>query len=412
MRSSEASSSLKISAARRSLPTDDGTGGQPPASRPRRAGALIVAALILLAAFVVAAPYLSAALKQGASFLSGLTTVGLGTPTSTIGGSNNTSSSNGNDSTTTAAQCSSLVSVRNLAAPDIKNGTATIAYPQDYCTLAAFALGQINADRAANGTGPVTLGYNQAAQQHADSMLYYGYFSHFDTQGYAPYMRYSLLGGRGGDFENVAFFSYSVTHYTSTNSVEDAIKTLEHSMVYDDVTCCNNGHRYNILNPLHDVVSIGVAYNSTHVYFDEEFENDYVNLNFQVTTASSTNPYYVTMTGTIEHPVTAPNSIYVSFDSTPTAESTAQLNAGPHEYGPGTLVGGVLPRNGILGDCAQFTQGTTVCADKWDFTSSSVDFAFSMAQFIKDYGPGVYTIYLITGSSTDSALTSISVFAP
>jgi uncharacterized protein YkwD len=359
---------------------------------------------------VVAAPYLSTALKQGASFLSGLTTAGLGTQTSTIGGSTNSTSPYGNSSTTAAVQCSSLVFVRNLAAPDIKNGSATIAYPPDYCTLASFALGQINIDRAANGTGPVTLGYNQAAQQHADSMLYYGYFSHFDTQGYSPYMRYSLLGGRGGDFENVAFFSYSISHYTSTTAVEDAIKTLEHSMVYDDVTCCNNGHKYNILSPIHNVVSIGVAYNSTHVFFDEEFENDYINLNFQATGASSANPYYVTMTGTIEQPVTAPNAIYVAFDPIPTAESPDQLNAGPHEYGPGTLMGGVLPRNGILGDCAQFTQGTTVCADKWDFSSSSVDIAFSMAQFITK--PGVYTLYLITGSSTDTAITSISVFAP
>jgi len=243
-------------------------------------------------------------------------------------------------------------------------------------------------------------------------MLYYGYFSHFDTQGYKPYMRYSLLGGRGGDFENVAFFSYSLAHYTSTAAVEDSIKTLEHSMVYDDVTCCNNGHRYNILDPLHNVVSIGVAYNSTHVYFDEEFENDYVNLGFQVTGASSSNPYYVTMTGTLTKQVTAPNSIYIAFDPTPSAETTAQLNAGPHEYGPGTLEGGVLPKNGILGDCAQFTQGTTVCADKWDFSSSSVDIAFSLQEFVKNYGPGVYTIYLITGSSTSSAITSICVFAP
>ena len=353
-----------------------------------------------MAAFVVAAPYLSATLKHGYSALSGQTTAG---PTM--------SSTSGQDSTTStlAPQCSSVVSVRSLAPPDIKNGSADIAYPADYCTLASYALQQINADRAANGTGPVSLGYNQAAQQHADSMLYYGYFSHFDTQGYKPYMRYSLLGGRGGDFENVAFFSYSIYHFTSTSAVEEAIRQLEHSMVYNDSSCCANGHKYNILNPLHNVVSIGVAYNGTILYFDEEFENDYIQLSFATTSATSANPYYVTMSGTLTQQVNAPNSIYIAFDNASAAETPSALNNAPHEYGPGSLIGGVLPPN-VLGRCGQFTQGITVCAHTWEFSSAGVDIAFSLSEFIKSYGPGVYTIYLITGSDTNSAITSISVF--
>jgi len=355
-----------------------------------------------MAAFLVAAPYLSAALKLGYSILSGETTTGLGVsstiaPTSTVN--------------TSTVQCSSAVKVEGLAAPDIKNGAANIAYPSDYCNLASYALQQINADRAANGTGPVSLGYNQAAQQHADSMLYYGYFSHFDTQGYKPYMRYSLLAGLGGDFENVAFSENTGGPYTNTGAVENAIKNLEHGMVYDDVTCCNNGHRYNILNSLHNIVSIGVAYNSTFVYFDEEFENDYIKLNFTATSAAASNPYYVTMTGTLLQQVAVPQAIYVSFDGTPTAETIAQLNSGPHEYGPGTLVGGVLPK-GVFGGCGQFATGTTVCADTWRFSSAGVDIAFSLREFVRNYGPGVYTVYLVTASDTNSAIVTVSVFVP
>ncbi len=387
--------------ARRSVPLD---GEAPPASPPqksRKAASLILAAIITLAAFVVAAPYLSSVLKQGYSVLSGATPTGPGTVTAV--GPTYTAS-------TPSVQCSSAVSVRSLVAPDIRNRSANIAYPSDYCILASYALAQINLDRAANGTGPVALGYNRAAQQHADSMLYYGYFSHFDTQGYKPYMRYTLLGGLGADFENIAYFSYSVNHFTSTASVEEAVKALEHSMVYNDSSCCNNGHKFNILDKLHNIVSIGVAYNGTYVYFDEEFENDYINLSFSATGATSSNPYYVTMSGLPTQQVAVPNSIYIAFDSTPSAQSRAQLSNGPHEYGPGTLVGGVLPRSAI--GCAQFTTGTTVCADTWKFTSTSVDIAFSLRDFVKNYGPGVYTIYLITGSSTNSAITTISVFAP
>lgn len=379
---------------------DPGPSTQPVGSRGRRTAWLVVAALLLMAGFLVSAPYLSSALRQGYSILSNQTTTG---PMVDTTGQGSTS--------TSTVQCSSVVSVKNVTPPDIRNGSADIAYPPDYCTLASYALQQINADRAANGTEPVSLGYNQAAQQHADSMLYYGYFSHLDVQGYKPYMRYSLLGGRGADFENVAFLSYSVNHFTNTPAAEEAIAQLESSMVYNDSACCSNGHKFNILDPLHNIVSIGVTYNGTTLFFDEEFENEYISLNFTATSASAPNPYYVTMSGTLIQPVTAPNSVYIAFDGAPSPETTVQLNGGPHEYGPGTLVGGILPP-GFLGGCGQFTTGITVCADTWKFSSAGVDIAFSLRQFVETYGPGVYTVYLITESDTNSAITTISVFVP
>ena len=103
-------------------------------------------------------------------------------------------------------------------------------------------------------------------------------------------------------------------------------------------------------------------------------------------------------------------SIYIGFDATPTAETRTQLDNAPHDYGPGTLLGGVLPPSGFFGGCGQFTTGTTVCADNWTFNQSTVYITFSLEPFIKNNGPGVYTIYLITGSSTDSALTTYSIF--
>ena len=352
--------------------------------------------LILVAAFVVVDPSLSPTLARDYSVL-----------TSLLPGGNSASSISVGTST---GSCSSTVTIQPLSNPDIVNGSAVVAYPPGYCTLAEYTLAQINADRAANGTGPVTLAFNRAAQQHADSMLYYSYFSHFDTQGYKPYMRYTLLGGRGADFENVAYSEYSVGLFGRTAAVENAIKNLEHLMVYDDVVCCNNGHRYNILNPLHNFVSIGVAYNSTYVFLDEEFQNEYLNLNLTVTAASSPSPYQVTMRGTPVSGTPAPTAIYVAFDTTPAPETRAQLDSGPHEYGPGTLLGGVLPQTGLFGSCGQFTTGITECASQWIFNSSTLYISFSLDQFIKEDGPGVYTIYLVTGPSTDTALTTLSVF--
>ncbi len=372
-----------------------------PPRKGLRAAALVVAALLLLSAFVAVAPYLSMALKNGYTYISGL-------------GGEATGGANGAPSNgfVTSTNCSSAVSVGTLVSPNINGTSAKVTYPPDYCALAQYALSLINSDRAANGSAPVSLDYNQAAQQHADSMLYYGYFSHYDVQGLKPYMRYSLLGGLGADSENVAYLAYSAPHYTSTSAVEQAIQFLEHSMVYNDVACCNNGHRYNILDPLHNFVSIGVAYNSTHVFFDEEFENVYISLSFSTTGASNSSPYQVTMSGTPIAGTPKPNSIYIGFDSTPSPENRSQLDNAPHEYGPGTLVGGVLPPTGFFGGCGQFATGTTVCAESWSFTQNSMNIVFSLEPFIKGYGQGVYTVYLITGSSTDSALTTISVFVP
>lgn len=362
--------------------------------------ALLLAALIALAAFVFAAPYVPRAL-QGSDIFSQLAN-NLSGNTTTTASSTSTSSA--------SPACVSVSTDHTLAAPDIRNGSASIAYPTDYCAIVSYILTVINQDRATNGSAPVEVGYNRAAQQHSDSMLYYSYFSHFDTQGYKPYMRYSLLGGVGADFENVAYLKYSAPHFTSTGSVEAAINTLEESMMYNDSLCCNNGHRDNILSPLHNVVSIGVAYNSTTVYFDEEFENDYMTLTFSSTGASSSTPYYVTMSGVSFQTAPTPDAIYIAYDGPPSAETPATLNAGPHEYGPGTLTGGVLPRTGFPPQCGQFQSGITVCADSWVFSPTQVSIKFSLQEFVKSYGTGVYTVYLVTGSSTISAITTISVF--
>ncbi|MDG6945356.1 MAG: CAP domain-containing protein [Nitrososphaerota archaeon] len=377
------------------------TGGPtPPApdSRGGRAKGLVVVVLVLVAALAVVDPSLSATLRHDYSTLVALVSGGKSVSSISVG--------------TSIGSCSSAVTIQPLTNPDIVNGSAVVAYPPDYCTLAGYALAQINADRAANGTGPVALAFNRAAQQHADSMLYYSYFSHFDTQGYKPYMRYTLLGGRGADFENIAYSEYSVGLLGRTAAIENAIRNLEHLMVYNDVVCCNNGHRYNILDPLHNFVSVGVAYNSTYVFFDEEFQNEYLNLSLKVTSAPSASPYQVTMLGTPILGTPVPTAIYVAFDTTPAPETRTQLESGPTEYGPGALLGGVLPPTGLFGGCGQFATGITQCASRWAFNPTAIYIAFSLNQFVKEKGPGVYTIYLVTGPSTDTAITTISIFVP
>ncbi len=291
----------------------------------------------------------------------------------------------------------------NVYSPTINGGSANVSFPASFGTLANYSLQQINKDRAGFGLGQVTLSPIESGQQHADSMLYFGYFSHFDNQGYKPYMRYTLLGGTGAVEENVAYESWSGPHYFRVTDVERTINVLESQMMYNDSQCCNNGHRLNILNSMHTRVSIGIAFDSTRVYFVEDFESYYANVKFSVTTQN----YVVSIAGApIE--TTKPTEIAVFYDSPPQPETVAQLNNGPHEYDPGTLAGGVLPHCSF--SCPYFPGGVTVYASTWQYSPAQVDLVFSMKNFIQKYGAGVYTIYLMSSSSTTSATTSLSIF--
>ncbi len=355
---------------------DVGSGVEQP---PRRESVLVLmaVALLLLAGFLQLSPSLSGAMTSEISNLLSTTT-----------------RSNVNNSTSL---------IFNVYSPLITNGAANVTYPANYDVLAQYTLGLINQDRANFSLPPVSLGNSEAGQQHANSMLKYGYFSHYDTQGFKPYMRYTLLGGLGAVSENVAYITWVGKHFTAAASLESSISTLEHAMVYNDSVCCNNGHRLNIINPLHNRVSLGFGYNDTTLYFVEEFENYYANMSFTISRS-----YSITMAGSIIIPFAGIKVVYVTFDHTPVPETAAQLNAGPKEYDPGTLVGGVLPP--CSQGCTVFASGVTVRAATWVVDSAHVDISFDLTRFIQANGPGVYTIYMVTGADTSTALTSISVF--
>lgn len=289
----------------------------------------------------------------------------------------------------------------------ITNSSIGIAYPPNYSILESYALSIINENRSTFNLSPVTVSPIPSGQEHADSMLKYGYFSHWDTNGFKPYMRYSILNGTGFVEENVAYIYTNIPAFTSTKSIENAIGNLEWQMMNNDSLCCNNGHRNNILNPFHNRVSIGIAYDLTHVYFVEDLETYFMNLNTPITNSTT-----VHLQGTTSQALN-PSSIQIFYDKSPTSLSADQLNNeynGP--YNGGTFVGGVLPScDKILPSCYRFSQGITVSASTWSITSSSINIAFSLDNFIKSAGNGVYTIYLTQGSQSDPEyLTSISIF--
>ncbi len=286
-----------------------------------------------------------------------------------------------------------------VANPTFKNGKSNITYPIDYPTLAKYALELINKDRTKYGYSPVALSDISSGQQHADSMAYFSYFSHWDTQGYKPYMRYTILGGDGAISENCGLDYATTSPENSTQvvvapcsiqTIEAGLANSEWEMMYNDLSS-NNGHRDNILNPLHNRVSIGIAYdsNSSKIYFVEDFENNYINLQQPIYSSGT-----VTISGTTTKTI-SPYEVTVQYDPLPIP---LNVNQPQYEgsYDSGTLIGAVFAPvpAGYTGSPTTAEGKIAVYADVWGSSGSKILIQFSLSRFIQKYGDGVYTLYL------------------
>ncbi len=262
--------------------------------------------------------------------------------------------------------------------------------------LVDYALTLINSDRQSTGLQNVTLSNIDSGQRHAENMLENKFFSHWDTDGYKPYMRYTIAGGKGAVAENIGW------SYGASFAPKDKIKDLEHSMMYDDAEW-DWGHRDNILDPLHNKVSIGIAYDTYTLYLVQDFEDDYISWS----TLSLSNQ--VLMQGTILKTGESISQVAIFFDN-PTPLTTQQFANSPYNgsYDAGTYVGMAVspPPSGY--QYSQPEEGILVIADTWSVTGQSFNINFGMSSVFAQYGRGVYTLYLWTDS--DEYLTSLSVW--
>lgn len=276
------------------------------------------------------------------------------------------------------------------------NQTATVSSGP----LINYTLSLINKDRSDYGLPSVTLSPITSAQQHADSMLQYDYFSHWDIYGMKPYMRYTLLGGNGAVQENVAYSKSGIhaciaslcTTYGNIN-VANTIAQLEYSMMYNDSQCCNNGHRDNILNPDHNQVSIGVAYNSSSVYLVEDFINNYITW-FNGT--PSFNGSIVYLKGSVAAPYQFSN-VEISYDP-PVINMTQQQLDQTSEYSYGQAIAGV-----VSSPLDYYQSLTTIVANNYYISSNNFLVTFNMQKEIEQYGAGEYTIAIWLNDSNQNS---------
>ena len=251
-----------------------------------------------------------------------------------------------------------------------------------------YALGLINKDRSKFGLPPVSISNISSAQQHAESMLEYDYFSHWDLFDMKPYMRYTLLGGNQSVQENIAYeesTSCSAFSCVGNINVTKALYNMEYSMMYNDSICCNNGHRDNILNPYHNQVSIGVAYNASTVYFVEDFINNYISWSPGSPSYSNTGEVY--LIGNTSNNISFYGA-YVTYDPLLVNLTRSEVPETPYSFGNEIA--------GVVNNSNEYYQNiSTIVADNYYLNKNIFKVTFNIKKVIKTYGPGEYTILLL-----------------
>lgn len=125
-----------------------------------------------------------------------------------------------------------------------------------------YMLALINRDRASQGLGPVTLDEGpptSAGQAHAEDMAKLGYLGHWGSDGSVPEERHTAAGGADMVLENALCFTDEQKRTLDASPTIDPAQIERAESLFFDEVPPNDGHRKNILKPVHTRVGIGVA---------------------------------------------------------------------------------------------------------------------------------------------------------
>lgn len=277
--------------------------------------------------------------------------------------------------------------------------------------LFQYAVSLINADRQSQNLPPVTLAFNAAAQKHAQDMFDNFYISHWGTDGWKPYMRYTIAGGLNREGENSAYSGW----FNSTDNpnnyqsiiVRDEIAALEYAMMYDDAAS-NWGHRDTIINKDYTKVSLGIVYDDKRVALVQQFESDYVEF-YSAPTITGGN---LSLLGKIKPANTKINNISIAYDPLPQKLTNPQLTTDPaytDGYGLGERLNFLVPP-APAGQQYTGLSPQAIIAGKWEVNTSG---QFAIQANIGpslSKGKGVYTIVIVAVINGESVnLTNYSV---
>jgi len=200
-----------------------------------------------------------------------------------------------------------------------------------------YMLKLINHDRAINGVGPVRMNSiaQVAAQKHAEECSEHMYLAHWDLLGRKPWERYTEVGGKDNNAENVAFTGSYVEGAVPPDLLplpdnqlfaKRPLEEMESAMINEKPP--HDGHRVNIIDPHHTSVGIGVAIatdgNYTRVTLDQEFLNEYGTYDPLPAKLNPNQPLFVS--GTLK-PGYQLSNILLEWEPTPAPMTPSQLNS-------------------------------------------------------------------------------------
>lgn len=112
------------------------------------------------------------------------------------------------------------------------------------------------------GLAPVALdegAATRAGQGHAEDMAAHGFLGHWGTDGSVPEQRFTDAGGADMVLENASCFTDERTRTIDPDPRIDPSNVERAEAMFFHEQPPNDGHRRNILNPLHNRLGIGVA---------------------------------------------------------------------------------------------------------------------------------------------------------
>ena len=157
--------------------------------------------------------------------------------------------------------------------------------PSEIQELQRYAVELVNKNRAAHGLSPVTLGMNEAAQLHAEDMIEHGYGGHWWVDGRDPTQVYSETGGTSYAQENTNVWECSFPTNCRLAPPRDAVVRLQQTLMGSP------GHRRNILDPAHQTLNIGIAYNGWRYTFAQIFSGGAAEADAPLSLSSSGGTY-------------------------------------------------------------------------------------------------------------------------
>lgn len=217
----------------------------------------------------------------------------------------------------------------------------------------------INEARRQNGLVEVVLDDNPTAQLHADDSKRNCFLSHWGSDGWKPYMRFTQNGGVDYSAENVSGANFCPT---STASYRRSTLTQEVQDAHDGLMR-SPGHRRNVLNPNHRKVGIGIAVSHPNAWVVQLFASDFVEFPETPDIRDGTLSFAYRLRNGATQPRNPPRA-FVHFDQAPDRLTRGQLTRSEC-YGSGERIAGIRshPPGGSHWTTHSFSVQLSSCRD-------------------------------------------------